>query len=199
MASDILRQLLGSALRADALSWLLTHPDERFYVRQLSKILHVNSTNLSRELARLEMIGVIQSTLEGHQKYFAADRSSPLFPDLEGLAIKTAGMAEVLEKALAPVLDKINAAFIFGSFAEKRANQHSDVDCMIIGALSLADVVELFEPAAARLRREVNPRVFPLAEFRRKLREGNHFITHVMRATKVFLVGDEHELKRIAQ
>jgi hypothetical protein len=50
----VLETIFGSKLRVKALSWLFTHPDERFFVRQLTKLLKEDSTNLSRELARLE-------------------------------------------------------------------------------------------------------------------------------------------------
>jgi len=37
------------------LGWLFSHPDERYFVRQLTGLLKEDSTNISRELARLEM------------------------------------------------------------------------------------------------------------------------------------------------
>ena len=48
----MLVELMGSRLRAKALGWLFSHPDERFFVRQLQVLLTEDSTNLSRELAR---------------------------------------------------------------------------------------------------------------------------------------------------
>lgn len=36
------------------LGWLFSHPDERYFVRQLTALLKEDSTNISRELARLE-------------------------------------------------------------------------------------------------------------------------------------------------
>jgi DNA-binding transcriptional ArsR family regulator len=54
----MLHDLFGSRLRAKALGWLLTHPDERYFVRQLTGILGEDSTNLSRELSRLARMGI---------------------------------------------------------------------------------------------------------------------------------------------
>ncbi len=53
----MLEKLLGSQLRARVIGWLFTHPDERYYVRQLANLLGEDSTNLSRELTRLEGLG----------------------------------------------------------------------------------------------------------------------------------------------
>ena len=54
----MLAELFGSKLRAKLLGWLLTHPDERFFVRQLASILGEDSTNISRELARLVRLAI---------------------------------------------------------------------------------------------------------------------------------------------
>ena len=44
----MIAELFGSRLRARLIGWLLTHPDERFYVRQITGILGEDSTNASR-------------------------------------------------------------------------------------------------------------------------------------------------------
>ena len=39
--------------------------------------------------------------------YYQANRDSPVFPDLRGLLLKTAGMADVLAQALKPLAAKM--------------------------------------------------------------------------------------------
>lgn len=85
----MLEALLGSKLRGRALGWLFSHPDERYFVRQLTALLKVDSTNLSRELARLAKTGILVSTTEGKQKYYQANPQSPIFDDLKSIARKT--------------------------------------------------------------------------------------------------------------
>jgi hypothetical protein len=60
-----LETLIGSKLRTKLLGWLHSHSEERFYGRQLTTIPDEDSTNLSRELARLEISGILFSTVEG--------------------------------------------------------------------------------------------------------------------------------------
>ena len=191
--------LFGSRLRARLLGWLMTHPDERYFVRQLTGILGADSTNVSRELARLAGLGILTARQEGRQKYFQVDPRSPLFPELRGLAVKTAGVADVLREALAPAAGRIAAAFVFGSVAEGRANVRSDVDILVVGSVPFEEVSRLLGPAGERLKREVNPTVYPVAEYRTKLAAGHHFLSAVKKGRKVFLFGDEHELNRLAQ
>ena len=176
----MLETLLGSKLRAKVLGWLFSHPDERYFVRQLTGLVKEDSTNVSRELARLEKTGILVSTTEGRQKYYQANRESPLFDELHGLILKTVGVADVLRSALAPAKEQIKIAFIFGSIASGNERRRSDIDVMVIGKVSFEEVVSLLSPAEEKLRREVNPVVYPVAEFKKKVKEDHHFVKTVL-------------------
>jgi len=180
------------------LGWLFSHPDERYFVRQLTGLVKEDSTNVSRELIRLEKTGILVSTTEGRQKYYQANRESPLFDELHGLIVKTAGIADVLRSALALAQGQIKVAFIFGSIASGNERRRSDIDVMVVGKVSFEDVVSLLSPAEEKLRREVNPVVYPVAEFKKKVKEDHHFVKTVLEDEKIFLIGDEGELRRLA-
>jgi predicted nucleotidyltransferase len=195
--NGILGTLLGSKLRAKVLGWLFTHPDERYFVRQLTALVSEDSTNVSRELVRLEKTGILVSTTEGKQKYYQANRQSPLFNELHGLIIKTVGVADVLRSALAPSIRQIKVAFIFGSIASGDERRRSDIDVMIVGRISFEDVVSRISPAEEKLGREVNPVVYPIAEFKQKIRDNHHFLNTVLEGDKIFLIGDEGELAKL--
>jgi predicted nucleotidyltransferase len=198
-AAPSLEQLLGSRLRARLLGWLLSHPGERYFVRQLAAILQEDSTNLSRELARLLALGIVSSLREGQQKYFQANPNCPIYPELRGLVLKTAGIADTLRSALQPLADRIALAFLFGSVAAGREVAESDIDLFVVGDLSLGDLVEVLSPLQNQLGREVNPVVYPLKELRDKLAHGHHFVTSVFEGPKVLLIGSPRELERVAQ
>jgi len=194
----MLDDLLGSRLRAKALGWLFTHPDERYFVRQLTGIIREDSTNLSRELARLARMGILTCQEEGRQKYYQVNRKSPVFEELRGLAIKTFAVADVLREALSPLTGSIRVAFVFGSFAEGRENAQSDIDLAIVGSTTLAEVSKALRQAEEQLRREINVTVYPDAEFRSKLEDGHHFVNSIHKAEKIFLIGDKDDLAGLA-
>jgi uncharacterized protein len=194
----MLTTLFGSRLRARLIAWLMTHSDEWFFVRRLTGILGEDSTNLSRELARLAGMGILISRTEGRQKYYRANENSPIFPELRSLAVKTGGIADILRSALAPLAGRVQIAFIYGSFAEGREREGSDVDLMILGEVQLRELVKALQPAQETLGREVNPVVYPAEEFRARMREGNHFLLQVLSGGKLFLMGGEDELTRLA-
>jgi predicted nucleotidyltransferase len=194
----MLDKLLGSSLRAKLLGWLFSHHDQRYFVRQLTGLLGEDSTNTSRELARLEKSGILLCTREGRQKYYQANPRCPIFNELRGLALKTAGVADVLRSALTPLAKLIRVAFIYGSFARSEENAGSDVDLLVVGAAQFGDVVSALGPAQEALGREINPTVYPVAEFGAKVASKHSFITQVMNGSKVFILGDERELARLA-
>jgi len=59
-------------------------------------------------------------------------------------------------------------------------------------------VVSLLYPAEEKLGREVNAVVYPVSEFKQKVKEDNHFVNTVLEGEKIFLVGDEGEFARLA-
>lgn len=199
MQNEFLPDLFGSKLRAKLLGWLYTHTDQRYFVRELTALLKADSTNISRELARLANTGILVSTTSGRQKYYQANLKSPVFNELHGLMLKTAGVADVLRSALKPVHKKINAAFIFGSIASRTETRASDIDVMIIGDISFGDIVSLISPAQEILGRDINPVVYAVQEFREKVMTDHHFVNSVLEGQKIFLIGDEDELNRISR
>lgn len=177
---------------------LFSRPDESFYHRQIAASTRISAGAIQRELAQLTGAGLILREPRGRQVYYRANPESPIFGELKGLAVKTAGVADVIRSALAPLAVRIRAAFIFGSVAEGRAVAASDVDLMVVGEASFGEVSDVLPGAEGPIGRELNPVVYPVAEFRQKMAEGQHFVTSVMGKPKIFLIGDQRELERLA-
>jgi len=203
MSTDNTRspQSLFGRTRRDVLGLLLGHPDERFYLRQILRTIGGGSGSLQRELAQLVEAGLVERVREGHQVYFSANRSSPIFGELQAIIQKTAGTGDVLRGALAPLVrkERIAVAFVYGSVAGGVQTAKSDVDLLILGDAALAEVVPAARIAEQRLGREVNPSVYPVREFRAKLKAGNSFLKRVLAGPKLFIAGDDHELERLAR
>ena len=189
--------LFGKTRRA-VLSLLYGHADEAFYIRHIVRVAGAGHGAVQRELRQLSNAGVIQRTVMGRQVYYQANQKCPVFTELKSLIIKTAGIGDILKDALAPLVDRINVAFIYGSMAQGKESKGSDVDIMVVGNVTFGDIVGRFGPAQEMLGREINPTVYPLAEFQSKVAAGHHFLKEVLAKDKVYLIGDEHELERVA-
>lgn len=93
----------------------------------------------------------------------------------------TVGLIPSLRVALAPFADKIACAFVYGSIARREERATSDVDLMAIGKVGLGDLVPSLRKAEKRLAREVNVTNYSVDEFRKKVAEGDHFVTTVLK------------------
>ncbi|MBI2958545.1 MAG: nucleotidyltransferase domain-containing protein, partial [Chloroflexi bacterium] len=137
--------------------------------------------------------------VQGRQVYYRANDRCPIFIEIKNIVRKTFGVADVLRQALASKADEIRVAFIFGSVARGADDRRSDVDLMVVGRLSFGDVVSLLSAAEEELGREVNPVVYPFAEFKKKVKEDHHFVKSVLEDEKIFVIGDEDELRKLAE
>jgi len=69
---------------------------------------------------------------------------------------------------------------------------------MVIGSCGFGEVVAAIGRIQDKLGREINPSVYPADEFRKKTAAGHHFLKTVLKGPKVFLIGDENELEKLA-
>ncbi len=171
----------------------------RYYQRQVIETARLGSGTVQRELERLTRAGILTRTVEGRQVYFEANENCPFHAELRGLARKTLGAAQLIADGLAGLSERIALAFVFGSVAAGNENAASDVDVLIVGTgVSLAEIVNALADVQRELGREVNPAVYRAGEFSRKLAEGHQFLSRVVEGPKIFLIGDEDELRKLA-
>jgi predicted nucleotidyltransferase len=117
----------------------------------------------------------------------------PLFKELKAIVAKTVGIEGSLRNALSSVR-KIEIAFIYGSFAAKREKGASDIDLMIIGNPDTSQLNENIATLEKRLRREINPTIYALAEYKAKKKAKSGFITDLLRNPKIMVIGKEDDL-----
>jgi predicted nucleotidyltransferase len=171
-------------------------PQRWWYMRELARHLRRTPSSLQRELASLVRGGILLQRHEGKHVYFKAAADSPIFPELQGLILKTVGLADVIRDALKPLADRIQWAFIYGSVARSEEHTASDVDLMIIGQVGLAEVSTPLRYAERRLHRTVNPTTYTADELTAKVKSNHHFVTTVVRSKRLFILGDAREFGR---
>lgn len=86
--------LFGKTQRA-LLGLFFVRSEQSFYLRQIVRMAGIGQGAAQRELARWVEAGLLVRTRRGNQVYYRANTASPVFTELKGLAVKTAGMADV--------------------------------------------------------------------------------------------------------
>jgi predicted nucleotidyltransferase len=167
------------------------------HVREIERQSGLADATVRQELQRLLRLGVIQARPDGNRTYYQANQQHPLYADIRNLTLKATGLVAVLREALQS--PDIKLALIFGSIAADTEKAESDVDLLIIGTLSLRKLSKLLSGLETQLGREINPHIFTIEEFLRRKKARDHFISTVMAAPKLFVIGNEDELAKSVQ
>jgi predicted nucleotidyltransferase len=196
-SSRSLGDLLFGQTRGRVLALLYGMPDQVFFVRQIAREIGTSVGSVQRELETLLEVELLNRTTTGRQVFYQANSHHPAFADIRSLIAKTSGIFHQLRSALAPLASQITFAFVYGSIARGDEDAGSDVDLMIIGDVTLDDVLAQLTPVENAIGRPINPTVYSLTEFRTRMKDGNHFLTSVVHGKKALLIGDEDELGKV--
>jgi predicted nucleotidyltransferase len=161
-------------------------------VRQLATVLRVDSTNLSRELARLEEEGLLRSEIEGRQRYYSINPQYSHLRAVFSLLQGTVGVVPALRDALRRV-EGIEQAYLYGSFAKNEQNAASDIDLLIIGKPDAADLALEVAGLEKMLNREVSYTALKRQELKKKLSSNDPFFSDVWQGKRVELIGNEQD------
>lgn len=192
-----LADALFSKAKQAVIGILFSQEGKVVHVRELARIAGMSAPTLAKELDVLVSAGLVLEERDGNRRSVRANPASPIFEELKGIAVKTAGVAEVIRAALCD-LDGIDLAFVFGSTARGEARSGSDVDVCVVGTVKNRLVMNAAATAEQTLRRPVNALVYTPDEFRAKMGEGNTFVERISGGPKIFLVGDQVDFDHLS-
>ncbi len=195
---DSLAETLWPTGRRRILGLLFAHPDEEWHLRDIARLTDLAPATVQREATALHEAGILTRRRSGRQVYYCADTSCPIFLELQGIALKTTGLADVVRRNLRRLADRIEVALIFGSMAQGNVTNESDVDLFVVGDIGLRDLAPALREMERTLRREVNAITMSAGEFAERLADGEHFVTGVLDEPMIFVVGDADDLARLA-
>jgi len=196
---SMLDKLFTSKARVAVLKLFLLNPANQYYMREVANRTGQPLRAVQRELERLTLIRLIGEKVEGNRKYYQINRVHPIYPDLKSMFAKTVGLGDLLREQMQKANSDIQVAFIFGSYTKGSESALSDIDLMVIGEISARRLSHILSPVREQLGREINIMNMTPDELQRKVTEGNHFILAVLEEPKIFLIGGENELRRVAE
>jgi predicted nucleotidyltransferase len=190
---------LLSPYRRQALARLYLHPDEHFHVRELERLTGVSAGSLHRELKAMAAAGLLIRSQQGNQVLYQANRNGVIFDELASILRKTVGLGGMIGKALEPLANQIDFAFVFGSMAAGTEHVDSDLDVCILGEVDLIDAVKTLAAVQDEVRRELNPTVMPLKDFKAALSKEDRFAVRVFDESKIFVIGEADEFEKLGE
>ncbi len=187
-----------SKLRSKILQLYFAHPEKKYYLRELERLLEKPVAYIRRELLGLEKSGLFVSNFSGKQRYFSLNKNYYLYKEVKKIVFKTVGIKGSLETILKNI-QNIKIAFIFGSFAKSKEDSLSDIDVMIIGNPNEDKLISAINKLENKLDREINYHIYSLSDIEQNIKKNNSFIKNVLSGQKIFLIGNQNELSRFNQ
>jgi predicted nucleotidyltransferase len=190
-------QVLFPQVRAEVIRLLFSAPEKELHLRELTRLSGLTLGTLQTEVKKLTDAELLLSRRDGNRLYYRANSAHPVFPELQGLALKTSGLCEQLAAALSGAKG-IRLAFVFGSQASGAASAASDVDVMVVGTAGLRALAPRLRPVAETIGREINPHAMTPETFAAKVRSGDAFVASMLSAPKLWIKGGADELGTLA-
>jgi hypothetical protein len=199
----MLSKLFGSHSRVKILKAFLFHPDERFYIRQLSRDLNLQVNSVRRELENLEDFGLLLSEAGNgaenpeafeeknsdrqEKKYFRVNKEFPLFEDVKGLIIKSQILhKDDLSKDLLKV-GSIKLLVLTGVFVN---DFKSPTDMLIVGKINKDRLLKIIRDLERELGREVNFTLLTATEFKYRRDIADIFLYDLLEKEKIIVIDE---------
>lgn len=180
---------------------LFRKPDTSFYLNEIVRFANMGKGTIKRELDKMTQAGLLTVKRIGNQTHYQANPTSPVYDELISISRKTFGLADIIRQALQAndsfhSEGSIQNAFIYGSIAKGEDTAKSDIDLMVIGDnLAYTDMMNLLIPIEKELQRPINPSIYTLEDFKKKLNEKNSFIVRVLEQKKINVIGDADAIR----
>jgi len=190
-----LADALFNKVKQRVLGVLYGNPGRSFYANEIIALADSGTGAVQRELTRLAGAGLVTVTRAGKQKHYQANAAAAVFEELRGLVLKTSGLVDILKESLGPLVDRIEAAFVYGSVAKGVDTATSDIDLMVLStSLTHGELFDALESATRRLGRRVNPTVYAPEEFALRIKDDNTFLKRILSQPRLWLIGEERDL-----
>jgi predicted nucleotidyltransferase len=193
MSTNIKKGGLFPMTRRLILRELVRIGEPGLHLRELARKTGLDASGVRKELKNLISAGVVTEKPIGNLRVFSLNKKSPIFSELKMLIVKTIGLADEIRDALQSLKGKIDLAYIYGSIAYGTESPSSDIDLLVVGNLSLKQVVSAVSEVGRKLSREINPTVLTNKEFHLRLSQNDGFIARINSGDKIELINKFQE------
>lgn len=191
-----LEQLFGSKTRARLLALFLQHPEQSYFVRELTRKIDAQLNSVRRELQNLVELGVIMervdqpvskssSALSDKKKYYVANPEFMLYEDLRGLFTKA---SVFLKNNLVQEIDDHGDIAYLAFTGRFVGNAAAPTDILIVGGIdqkALQKVVSAFEN---EMGHEINYTLMPKDEFLYRRQVTDRFLFSLLEGDKIVMI-----------
>lgn len=152
-----LEQILTATNTLKVLGFLLSHPNEELYDREISRLTGISSAGTNLALRELADASLIEQFQKGRMKFYRLTLDDPIIRQMK--VVKNLSIIRTLVEKLKPFSIRV---VLFGSAAAGEDTQKSDIDLFVL-AREKKNVMNAVEKS--RLSERVKPVIFTPSEW----------------------------------
>ncbi|MBP7898375.1 MAG: hypothetical protein WC101_00780 [Candidatus Gracilibacteria bacterium] len=175
----MLKRLFTSSTRIKLLTLFLLHPDDEYFIRELTRKLDEQINSVRRELDNLKKIGILKSKFKNRKKFYVVDKNFVVFHELRSLILKTMSNHEEISKKISKCGD-IDYMVLSGIFV----NKNSTVDLLMVGNEINKDRLETILNSEVATKRPVRYSILTKDDFLYRLECKDRFLTDILKDTE---------------
>lgn len=171
----MLKRLFTSGTRIKLLSLFLFHPDDEYFIRELTRKLDEQINSVRRELDNLKKVGLLKSKNKNRKKYYIVDKSFIAFHELKSLFVKAMSDKDEVVRKIAKC-GEVDLMLLSGIFGEKV----STVDLLIVSDKIDKEKLEIVLNAEIETQKPVKYSILTREDFLYRLKCKDRFIRDLL-------------------
>ena len=197
--------LFGSKTRVKLLNLFFNSPDQKFYVREISRTIDEQVNSVRRELTNLESVGVVKSSTEDRKIYYQANQRFkyylPLRVIFAGVKIgdsisvdKKTSDIDKWQSELSDIQNEVELLVLFGVLAD---DPKSNIDMLLVGDNYGYKLSEWASKIENKEGRELNYMILSMEDFYYRYTTQDTFIKGLFESNHKVIFDKEDLLKKL--
>lgn len=189
-----LSDIITSKVRVKILELFFRDVSEIYHVRGIVREIKEEINAVRRELARLEVSGLLKKETRGNRLYYFVRDDYPFYGDLLAMVAKTTGLGkEILDNRAK--LGKVNMVMFSGRFVRRKPRKREDeIDILVVGEIVLPELAALIRKEESKRGKEINYTVMTKEELEFRKKRRDPFLQGILAGSRVMILGDEENL-----
>lgn len=169
------------------LAYFFIKGNKQAYINELARVIKADAKNVYRALVQLEKEDILLSEFRGKERYFHLNKNNTLYKEYKNIFLKTAGIAPLLKEKI-KTISGLTQAYIFGSFANKKFTDKSDIDILLIGHHKSLDADKILYEAQNYIGRDIGVINMTPEELEKKQKNNDQFILDIFKKKVIKLL-----------
>ena len=197
--------LFGSKTRVKLLNLFFNSPDQKFYVREISRTIDEQVNSVRRELTNLESVGVVKSSTEDRKIYYQANQRFKYYLPLrvifagvkigDGISVdKKTSDIDKWQSELSDIQNEVELLVLFGVLAN---DPKSNIDMLLVGDNYGHKLSEWASKIENKEGRELNYMILSMEDFYYRYTTQDTFIKGLFKSNHKVIFDKEDLLKKL--